>query len=420
MMTVLILITVTALLLPVYVYLGYPLLLIVLDTLVSGKKVNRAPITPTLTMVVSCYNEIDIIEQKIKNCLELDYPQQLIEFIFVSDGSDDGTDEAIKQHECGNIKLIRQEGRLGKTMGLNLALAAARGEIIVFSDANAMYRTDALKMLARNFHDPSIGYVVGAALYVDGGESASGANENAYWQYEIFMKNIESRLHSVVGGDGAIYAIRKSLYRTLNSNDINDFVNPLQIILQGYRGIFDEQAICYEQTAGDFDKEGKRKQRIVNRSFTGLMNNKAVLNPFKVGFYAVEIWSHKLLRWLIPFFLLIAAFGIVILAQFEMVVFQVLLLFGILFSWLIMLGYCLKGSGSCPGVLLIPYYFYLVNYNSLLGILQSIKGEVQVTWSTPRATQSTGAALSIKSLIVFTLLALFSVALFVNTWSRIG
>lgn len=415
MTTLLITITLIALFIPVYVYIGYPLLLIVLDKFIKGKALDVAEITPSLSLIVSCYNEADVVEQKIKNCLSLDYPPDQLEVIFVSDGSDDGTDEIIRQHCDQRIKLIRQEGRLGKTMGLNLALAEAAGEIVVFSDANAMYKDDALKMLVRNFNDASVGYVVGAAIYQDEEESGAGSSENAYWQYEIFIKKIESKLHSVVGGDGAIYAIRKVLYEPLDQEDINDFVNPLQIIAKGYRGIFDAEAICYEQTAGDFDKEGKRKQRIVNRSFSGLMKNKTVLNPLRFGFYSLEVLSHKLLRWLIPFFILIAAAGITILAQMKLEVFQWLLLLGILFSWSILLGKLLKDRPACPSVLLIPYYFYLVNINSMKGILQSLRGNVQITWSTPRDKDAASSVVNVKMLVALTGFVLLSAWLFLTT-----
>ncbi len=408
MTVVIIAVTLVALFVPVYVYLGYPVLLIVLDKLVNGKAIRTADIQPAVSLIVSCYNEVDVIEQKINNCLAIDYPKHDLEIIFVSDGSDDGTDQLIKQYTNEHIKLIRQEGRLGKTLGLNLALAEAQGDIVVFSDANAMYEENALKMLVRNFNDSTVGYVVGAAIYRDDEETTAGTSENIYWEYEIFIKKIESKLHSVVGGDGAIYAIRKSLYEPLDQEDINDFVNPLQIIAKGYRGVFDADAICYEQTAGDFDKEGKRKQRIVNRSFTGLMKNKTVLNPFKYGFYSLEILSHKLLRWLIPFFILIAAAGTIVLAQTEIVVFQWMLLLGILFIWSILIGRLIKNWPGCPSILLIPYYFYLVNINSLKGVLQSLRGNVQITWSTPRdeqpgkTTTNPGSIIGIISLILLT------------------
>ena len=415
LMILLIIITLIALFIPVYVYIGYPLLLMILDRLIKVKAIDIAEITPTVSLIVSCYNEVDVIEQKIINCMAIDYPQHQLEILFVSDGSDDGTDEIIKQYCNERIKLIRQEGRLGKTMGLNVALAEASGEIVVFSDANAMYKENALKMLVRNFNDAAVGYVVGAAIYKDEEESTAGSSENIYWKYEIFIKQIESKLHSVVGGDGAIYAIRKSLYVPLDQEDINDFVNPLQIIAKGYRGIFDAEAICYEQTAGDFDKEGSRKQRIVNRSFTGLMKNKTVLNPFKYGFYSLELLSHKLLRWLIPFFILVAAAGIIVLAQMQVAVFQWALLLGILFTWSVLLGKLLKDWSGCPSIVLIPYYFYLVNINSLKGILQSLRGKVQITWSTPREQAAAKTGLNLAIMLIFVPLVLLTGWLFSAT-----
>lgn len=414
-MTTIIIITLIALFIPIYVYIGYPILLIILDKIIKGKPLDVAEITPTISLIVSCYNEVDVIEQKIKNCLSLDYPWNNLEIIFVSDGSDDGTDELIKQHCNQRIKLIRQEGRLGKTMGLNLALSEVVGEIVVFSDANAMYKNDALKMLVRNFYDRSVGYVVGAAIYQDEEASGAGFSENVYWQYEMYIKKIESKLHSVVGGDGAIYAIRKSLYEPMHKEDINDFVNPLHIIAKGYRGVFDAEAICYEQTAGDFDKEGKRKQRIVNRSFSGLMKNKTVLNPFKFGFYSLEILSHKLLRWLIPFFIITAAVGIFVLALMKVEMFQWMLLLGILFVWSVLIGNALKNTKACPSVALIPYYFYLININSMKGVLQSLRGKVQITWSTPRDQTTTVSALNIKAVLVNAGLVLITVGLFFVT-----
>src|SRR5690606_22746592 len=144
-----------------------------------------------------------------------------------------------------------------------------------------------------------VGYAVGAALYTDGDAGASARNENLYWRYEIAIKTMESRLHSVVGGDGAIYAIRTALWEPLQQRDINDFVNPLQIIAKGYRGVFDPEAKCFEETAGSFDKEIARKERIVNRSIRGLMRVRELLNPLHFGVFTLEVISHKLLRWLI-------------------------------------------------------------------------------------------------------------------------
>ena len=317
MVTTLTIFTVLTLVIPVYVYLGYPLILQTLVWILPTKNLSRGDITPPVTLITSCYNEADVIEEKINNCLDLDYERSKIEFLFVSDGSDDGTDEILNNYSDRGIKLIRQEGRLGKTSGLNLAVPQATGSIIVFSDANAIYSRDAIRKLVRNFNDADVGYVVGAALYSDSQQSSAGENENTYWSYELKLKELESLLHSVVGGDGAIYAIRKALYEKLDPRDINDFVNPLQIIIKGYRGIFDSEARCHECSAGSFHKEGLRKERIVNRSIRGLVNCRAAMNPFKVGLFSFEVISHKLLRWLIPYFLLLALVGTTLLSSYR-------------------------------------------------------------------------------------------------------
>lgn len=415
MLTALSVVTIICLLVPVYVYVGYPLLLIVLSKLVKPKPVDRKPITPKVSFIVSCYNEADVIVEKINNCLSLDYPRVLIEFIFISDGSTDGTDELVRECEDERVKLMRQEGRLGKTCGLNMGVPEATGEIVVFSDANAMYDSQAIHKLVRNFNDEKVGYVVGAALYTDSEETSAAQSENIYWRYEIYMKKIESSLHSVVGGDGAIYAIRHHLYEPLNREDINDFVNPLQIIAKGYRGIFDEEAVCYEQTAGDFDEEGKRKKRIVNRSFTALMRNKIVLNPFKYGFYSLEILSHKLLRWMVPFFLIGFIAGTLVLAQMQVQLFQVFLLIGILGGWVILLGGVFKQLPSLPSVFLYPYYFYLVNVSAIGGVIESLKGRVQVTWVTHREVKTANGSTRGGVFFMLVIVFLISICLFYRT-----
>ncbi len=377
--------TVISMLVPIYVYLVYPALLFILVKLGRGQVNKRDDnYLPSVTLMVSCYNEVEVVREKISNCIALDYPSELIVIIFISDGSDDGTDEIIKEYENQNIKLIRQEGRLGKTSAINLAMPSATGEVIVFSDANAMYQKDAIRKLVRNFVDREVGYVVGAALYTDGKDNAAATSEDTYWRYEIALKEMESKLHSVVGGDGAIYAIRKDLFIPLDAKDINDFVNPLQIIAQGFRGVFDAEAICLEETAGDFAKEARRKERIVNRSFRGLMKVKQVLNPFKFGFFSFEIISHKLLRWLIPVFLLGTVLGSIYLSFHGVVIFKALLMGEVVFFWLSILGYLKSAQTKISPIFFYPYYFLMVNWYSLIGTIKALMGDIQVIWSSPR------------------------------------
>jgi cellulose synthase/poly-beta-1,6-N-acetylglucosamine synthase-like glycosyltransferase len=378
-------ITLLSLCIILYVYFGYPLLLKLLSVLLKTKATRQDEmLIPEVSLIISCYNEVEVVKEKIENSLAIDYPKNKLKIIIVSDGSDDGTDEIAKQYSAEGIVLIRQEGRLGKTSAINLAMEEVTSEVVVFSDANAMYETDAIKKLVRNFADETVGYVVGAALYTDGKTSAAAASEDIYWRYEIKLKTLESKLHSVVGGDGAIYAIRRVLFIKLDAKDINDFVNPLQIIAQGYRGVFDHEANCLEETAGDFAKEAKRKQRIVNRSFRGLMKVKEVLNPFKFGFFSLEVISHKLLRWLIPVFIVCFALGSLFLSYENILPFKIITLLGIIFLWLAQVGLLKSRNTHSSPIFFIPYYFLMVNYYSLLGVLTALAGNIQVTWSTPR------------------------------------
>ncbi|SET76805.1 Glycosyltransferase, catalytic subunit of cellulose synthase and poly-beta-1,6-N-acetylglucosamine synthase [Marinobacter segnicrescens] len=385
MNTLLLLITLLCLFIPVYVYAGYPLALWLL-TLGRDKVTHRVAETrPSVALIISCYNEAAVIRDKLENALALDYPRDRLSILVVSDGSDDGTDDIVKQYTESGVELIRQEGRLGKTMGLNLAMEQVDADVTVFSDANAMYAPDAIHKLVRNFADERVGYVVGAALYTDGDSGASAKNENLYWRYELAIKSMESRLHSVVGGDGAIYAIRSHLWQPLEQKDINDFVNPLQIIARGYRGIFEPEAKCYEETAGEFNKELARKERIVNRSIRGLMRVREVMNPFRTGIFSWQVISHKLLRWLIPFFLLAGLCGSMLLSLQGPSLYTGIVAGALLVVALGFVGALMQGAGRQPMLFAVPYYFLLVNLNAMTGIVMALSGKTQITWSSARA-----------------------------------
>ena len=368
-----------------YIYIGYPCLLVLLKYILPEKKVNKEGKLPEVSLLISCFNEETVIREKLENALALDYPKERFEIIVISDASTDHTDEIVHEYADRGVRLIRQTERLGKTSGLNLAVPQTRGEIIVFSDANAMYQQDAISKLVRNFSDDKVGYVVGEARYKNTDQSAATKSETTYWMLEIFLKKMESHIHSVVGGDGAIYAIRRGLYEELLDTDINDFVNPLQIIAKGYRGVYEPEAICWEETAGNFEKEFQRKIRIINRSFSGLLRVKSVMNPFKTGFFSIEIISHKLLRWFASVFIIVLFISCFILSLFNIGIFQISTIFIILFLGLSYIGYLLKESYHI-WLFHYPYYFVLMVIASLMGLKTSLKGEIQTTWEPVRIT----------------------------------
>ena len=365
-----------------YVYVGYPLILLILARRRDIPAPGHGEPLLSVTLLISAFNEEDCIADRLDNCLLLDYPTDLLEVIVISDASSDTTDSIVSGYEDRGIRLLRMEKRGGKTLGLNAGVDKARGHVVVFSDANSMYRPDALRALVARFADPVIGAVIGESSYVEP-DSDAGRSESLYWRYETLIKTLESRLGSVVGGDGAIYAVRRSLYTPMSAEALSDFMNPLQVVQMGYRCVYEPKALSYEETAGAFSKEYQRKVRIVNRAWRTLMSMKGLMNPFRFGLFSWEVISHKLLRWLVPGFLL-SAFLINSLLLAQHPVYWVTFIAQFLFYGLAIAGALVRDRRDLARPLYIPYYFCLVNIASARGIVEAYRGETYTTWSTAR------------------------------------
>jgi cellulose synthase/poly-beta-1,6-N-acetylglucosamine synthase-like glycosyltransferase len=374
----------------VYPYLVYPLLLHLLATWSPARGDAAAAKTTRwrVTLIISAFNEETVIAHKLENALTLDFPADRLEIIVASDASFDRTDEIVQDFATRDhrIKLVRQDERRGKSAILNKAVAAADGEIIVFSDANAMYEPDAISRLVEGFSDPGVGYVVGAALYTDVEGNRAGESEGLYWKLELLLKRLESKFHSVVGGDGAIYAIRRSLFWALKDDDISDFVNPLQIIAAGYRGLFCPAARCYEKAGETLEKEFRRKRRIVNRSWRAVRRYGRQLKLRGHGRFLFMLASHKVIRWF--------ALPLIVVAWSAN---TALLGYALLYTWtwlaidasvaVAVAGAMLDRYGlSQPRIVSIFHYFYVINLAGLLGIWDEWRGVRHVTWDHIRKT----------------------------------
>jgi cellulose synthase/poly-beta-1,6-N-acetylglucosamine synthase-like glycosyltransferase len=366
-----------------YICAGYSLLLCILSRLVRRRPVPQMVSLPSVSLIVSAYNEEKIIGEKIDNCLSLNYPQDKLEIIVISDASTDQTDTIVHRYTGDGVVLKRMPARSGKTAGLNAVVPLAQGDIIVFSDANALYAPDAIQKLVRNFADPSVGCVTGDSRYIHLESSYVGSSENTYWDYERHLKMHESALGSMVGADGAIFAIRRQLYLPLRAEDINDFVIPLQIVRQGYRCVFEPEAVCYENAVVHFEEEFRRKVRVVNRSWNGLLRVKELLNPVRYGWFAIQLISHKLLRWLTPLFLGILLVSSLLLSPFHRV-----------YAWFA-IGQAGFYAFACLGGVLerrhihncwlsFPYYFLLINIASIVGVYKYLRGEKINIWEPER------------------------------------
>lgn len=291
-----------------YAYLGYPALLWILARFVKPKMAERLgdieePL-PSVTLLISAYNEEKVIAEKIHNALSLDYSADLLEIVVVSDGSSDRTPQIVSEFADRGVVLRHYEGRIGKTACLNRAVPLATGEIIVFTDANSDYDRNALKALVHPFQDGTVGFVTGWTRYGSGDDMTVADSLGLYSKLELVTKLLESNLGSCVGADGAIFAIRKHLYPPLKDYDINDLVIPLAINEKGYCGVLAKRAICHEKDAGGSKGEFHRQVRITNRTIRAIFNYHRLLNPIKFGFFSFQIFSHKLCKFLVPFFML--------------------------------------------------------------------------------------------------------------------
>lgn len=291
----------------VYPYAGYPAVLWLRFRLMkkSPKHIpTKDTYIPSVTIVISAYNEENVIGEKIENTLALDFPKEILEIVIVSDGSNDRTCEIASNFADRGVVLRHFDERIGKTACLNSSVPLATGKVVVFSDANSAYEKGALLALLRPFQDDSVGFVTGWTQYGTSDGRPATSSIGLYTRLELMTKELESRLGSCIGADGAIFAIRKELYRPLNNYDINDFVIPLSINERGYRGVLERGAVCFEKDAGGDDGEFQRQVRISNRTIRAIINYHHLLNPLKYGWFSVGLFSHKLCKFLVPAFLI--------------------------------------------------------------------------------------------------------------------
>lgn len=295
-----------------YTYVGFPLL-VVLRGWLRPKPFSSGTETPPISVLIAAHNEASSIGAKLENLRSLDYPPGRLEIIVASDGSDDATNEIVSASGEG-VSLLALP-RSGKAAALEAAARRANGEILVFSDANSIYRANAIRVLVAPFADPSIGGVAGNQVYAGGGQAGTGLGERNYWSYDRLLKTFESRAGNTIAATGAIYAIRASLFRPIPVGVNDDFFLSLGVIAQGYRLVFAPDAVAYEPQAADGAAEFARKVRVMTRAMRCFIEMRALLDPRKYGFYSLQLISHKALRWWMAVPLIAAAAASVALAR---------------------------------------------------------------------------------------------------------
>ena len=362
----------------IYTYVGYALLLLVLSRL-RGIKILTGSCTPSVTIIITAYNEERDLAAKLNNTLALDYPKDKLEIIVASDCSSDATDSIAAFFAGQGVRLHQQTQRLGKTAAQNAAVELATGEIILFSDATTLYRSDVLKTIVENFADPSVGCVAGQLIYVDPSNSGIGRGAVSYWSYEVFLKRHESQVRSLIGVSGCLYAVRRSAYVPLYNEACSDFIIATKMVEQGLRAVYEPRAICEEETNRRGDKEFAMRVRVITQTYNDLWRHRHMLNPWRAGIYALQLLSHKVMRYLVPVFLLLILFSSLLLAP-RSTFFFVILLAQLACYLFAVAGYFLERLGLRVKLLALPHYFVLANLAAAVAFYKFLRGERYAKW----------------------------------------
>lgn len=372
-----------------YAYFGYALLLLFLNGLkllfTKTATINITEDLPEATLLIAAYNEKDIVEAKMQNTRNLDYPSQLLKVLWITDGSDDGTPNLLKQN-YPEIEVLHIPERKGKTAALNRAIKQIKTPFVIFSDANTMLDPSAIKNLLYPFNDKKIGCVAGEKRIAKSRhEGAAGAGEGTYWQYESWVKNLESNFYSALAAAGELYAIRTDLYSEVNPDSIiDDFVISLHIAQRGYQIKYEPKAYALEAPSASIREELKRKIRIASGGIQTLLRFPGLLNFFKHGFLSFEFFSHKVLRWLfvplaIPLLLLVNIL-ICHTENWETTYFLYLLILQGVFYFLVAFGFLFENRSTRMKFLFLPYYLIIMNYSQIAGLLRYILRKHTVVW----------------------------------------
>ncbi len=363
----------------VYVFAGYPLMVFILAS-IRRKDVRKREYYPSVSVVIAAYNEEACIERTIMNKLGLDYPTEKLEIVVVSDGSTDGTDDIVRRYAGERVLFLVQEKRSGKTAAINRAVAQAKGDIIIFSDANSLYAPDAVRKLVRNFYDESVGYVTGRLMYMNAGGEAMGKACSAYMRYEHFLWMNETRIGSIVGADGGIDAVRKSLFRPMRPDQLPDFVLPLLVVRQGRRVVYEPEAVLMEPALESGRDEYSMRVRVSLRALWAILDMKHLLIFRKTGLFAWQLWSHKVLRYLGPVFLMETYIGNALLLSHGLA-YRMFFLFQTACYLAVALLVLFRRKSS--GLFYMIHYFVLLNAAAFHAFLQFLRGRKKVLW-TPR------------------------------------
>jgi poly-beta-1,6-N-acetyl-D-glucosamine synthase len=378
-----------------YSYIGYGILIFLLTKvrlIFYGPKgaQQHSDFFPEVTLLVSAFNEADFIEEKIINSLDLDYPVGKLKWIFITDGSTDGTPDIVRKYD--KILLLHESERKGKVAAMNRGITYVKTPYVVFNDANTLLNPLSIREILKHYEDPRVGGVAGEKKIISKEkDKAAGAGEGIYWKYESLLKKLDSEFYSVVGAAGELFSVKTSLFREAATDTIiEDFVQSLQICKDGYVIRYEPNAFALETASLSIKEEQKRKVRIAAGAFQAMGILKGLFNIFRYPKLSFQFISHRVLRWtLCPLclvILLISNFAL-FLAKAEWY-YQVVLLCQIIFYTVACIGWIFAAKNLKIKAFYIPYYFLFMNMSVFMGFYRFIRKKQTVIWE--KAARSSG------------------------------
>ncbi|MDC6365649.1 MULTISPECIES: glycosyltransferase family 2 protein [Flavobacteriaceae] len=373
-----------------YSYLGYGMLLFVIIKIrrifgIGNKSVIDEAYEPEVTLFVAAYNEKDYLEEKVSNSRSLNYPEEKVTQLWVTDGSDDGTPELLKKHK--DVIVHHEAARNGKIAAMNRGMQFVKTPIVIFSDGNTSLGKESIREIVRLFSNPKVGCVSGEKrIYSKEADTAAGAGEGMYWRYESQLKKWDAELYSVVGAAGELFAIRTELWQEVEKDTLlDDFMISLRTAMKGFTIQYNPEAYAIENASANVKEELKRKIRISAGGIQSVVRLAPLLNPFKYGVLSFQYISHRVLRWtLTPLLLLLIIpmnFGLALNEGLWSFGIYNLLLWGqIMFYLAALLGWFLENRQIRLKLLFIPYYFFIMNLSVYLGFARYLKGNQSVNW----------------------------------------
>lgn len=359
-----------------HAYFGYPLSLRLLS-LIKKRSVAKRPFEPFATLIITVCNEERRITEKLENTLKLNYPREKLQVLIASDGSTDKTNEIVRNYASHNIQLLDFQERRGKEHAQKDAVTQATGEIFIFSDVATLIDPHGIREIIANFSDPSIGCVSSADKII--GRDGKPCGEGFYVRYEMWLRDLESQVNSLVGLSGSFFAARSEVCQDFSGDMQSDFRTVLNSMRLGLRGVSDPEAIGYYQDVADNKREFERKIRTVLRGLTVFFHNTEFLNPLRYGFFSYQYFCHKLLRWLVPIFLLTTLATNAVLS-FSSIGYVVILISHLAFYIIAICGWLTKTPFS-RAILNIPLYFTTVNMAIVVAWWRFLRGNRMVMWA---------------------------------------